>query len=116
MTRSLPEVASPLLYRDVLYLLRDGGILTSVNPLDGSVWKQDRLPGVAGRFFASLVAADGKLFAASESGKVAVVKAGREWQLLAVNDLGEACYATPALAEGRIFVRTKNTIFTFSAR
>jgi hypothetical protein len=43
MTRSLPEVSSPLLYQNVLYLLKDGGILTSVNPADGSVLKQERL-------------------------------------------------------------------------
>ena len=49
----------------------------------------------------------------NESGKVAVVKAGREWELLAVNDLGEECYATPALAQGQILVRTKRSLWAF---
>ena len=116
MTRSLPEVSSPLLYQDVLYLIKDGGILTSINPADGKIFKQERLTGVEGRYFASPVAADGKLFVVNESGKAAVIKAGREWQLLAVNDLGERCYATPALANGKILVRTSHILWSFGSK
>jgi len=53
------------------------------------------------------VAADCKVFFVSEAGKVVVVKAGgNDWEVLAVNDLGEECYATPAIAGGRIYIRT----------
>ena len=51
--KSLADVSSPLLYRNVLYLLKDGGILTALNPEDGSVLKQERLAGALGRYFAS---------------------------------------------------------------
>jgi outer membrane protein assembly factor BamB len=116
ITKSLPDVPSPLLYQDVLYLLKDGGILTSVDPETGDVLRRERLAGAEGRYFASPVAGDGKVFAVSEAGKIAVVKAGREWELLAANDLGEECYATPALAEKRILVRTKHALWAFGGK
>jgi outer membrane protein assembly factor BamB len=47
-------------------------------------------------------------------GHVAVVKAGRDWEVLAVNDLGEECFATPAIADGRLYIRTRNTLYCFS--
>ena len=100
-------------YQNVLYLLKDGGILTSVNPENGEVQRRERLEGAAERYFASPVAGDAKVYAVSEAGKVAVIKAGAQWQLLAMNDLGEACYATPALAEGQILLRTKRTLWAF---
>ena len=62
------------------------------------------------------MAGDGKIFAASETGKITVVKAARDWELLAVNDLGEECYATPALAEKQILVRTKRVLWAFGAK
>ncbi len=102
--------SSPLLYHDVLYLLRNGGILTLLDPKTGRVLKEGRLEGAPGRYFASPVAADGKIYAASEPGKVAVIRAGTQWEILAVNDLGEECYATPAIAEGAIVIRTKNAL------
>ena len=114
--KSLADVSSPLLYRNVLYLLKDGGILTALNPEDGSVLKQERLAGALGRYFASPVAGDGKIYTVSESGKVAVIKAGRDWELLTMGDLGEECYATPALAEGQIIVRTKRSLCAFGAK
>jgi len=116
ITKSLPDVPSPLLYQDVLYLLKDGGIMTSVDPETGDVLRRERLTGADGRYFASPVAGDGKIFAVSEAGKIAVVKAGRAWELLAMNDLGEECYATPALAEKQILVRTKRALWAFRGK
>jgi len=114
-SRNLPDVPSPVLYLNVLYLVKDGGILTSLDPATGQVHKQGRLAGAVDKYFASPVAADGKLFALSESGKVAVVKAAPQWELLAVNDLGEECYATPAIVEGGILIRTKHALYCFRA-
>jgi hypothetical protein len=60
------------------------------------------------------VAAAGKVFFVSDAGKVAVVKAGSDdWEVLAVNDLGEECYATPAIAGGRIYIRTRSSLYAF---
>ena len=60
------------------------------------------------------VAADVKVFFVSETGKVVVVKAaGNDWEVLAVNDLAEECYATPAIASGRIYIRTRSSLYSF---
>lgn len=113
-TRSLPTVPSVLLYREVLYLVKEGGILTTLDPRKGVVLKQGRLTGALEPYFASPVAADGKVYVVSETGKVVVLKAGgRDWAILAVNDLGEECYATPAIADGRLYVRTRGSLYAF---
>jgi outer membrane protein assembly factor BamB len=112
-TKSLPNVPSPLYYQDVLYILKEGGILTSLNPENGEVWKQARLAGAPGLYFTSPVAADGKIFTISAEGKLSVIKPGREWDVVRVIDLGEETHATPAIAGGRIYVRTHGTLYCF---
>jgi outer membrane protein assembly factor BamB len=106
-------VPSPLLYDGVLYVVKNGGILTSFDPETGAVLKTARLPGALGGYSASPVAAEGKLFLASEDGKIAVVRAAKEWDLVTVNDLGESCHATPALSEGRIYLRSSEALYCF---
>lgn len=112
-TKNLTDVSSPLLYRGVLYLVKDGGILTALNPDDGRVLKQDRIDGAGGRYFASPLAADGRIFTLSEAGKLAVIKAGAQWELLQVNDMGEECYASPALSDHYLVVRGKEHLRAF---
>lgn len=114
-TKKLADAASPIVYQGVLYLVRDGGILTSVDPDTGGILRQERIPGMQGRIFASPVAAAGKLCILSESGKAAIIKAGRNWELLTVNDLAERCYATPALVDGMLLIRTEHSLFAFSS-
>jgi outer membrane protein assembly factor BamB len=111
--RSVPQVSSPLLYKDVLYTIRDGGILTAFESKTGAILKQARLRGATDAYYASPVAAEGKLYIASETGKISVVTAAREWELETVNDLDENCYATPALADSRIYLRTRTTLYCF---
>jgi outer membrane protein assembly factor BamB len=111
--KSLPNVPSPLFYRDVLYLLKEGGILTALDPKTGAVLKQDRLREAPGDYYASPVGADGKVFTISQEGKVTVLKAGGELEVLAVNDLDDLCNATPAISGGRIYLRTRNTLYCF---
>ncbi len=112
--RSLPDVPSPLLYQDVLYIVRDGGILTSLNPATGEVLRQGRLPRGTHAYYASPIAAAGKLYLASEGGTVTVVRAGAQWEVLATNVFDEECYATPALADGRIYLRTSASLYCFA--
>jgi outer membrane protein assembly factor BamB len=111
--KSLPNVPSPLLYQDVLYLLKEGGILTALNPATGALLKQGRLQGAPGDYYTSPVGADGKVYTVSEEGKVTVLKAGGEWEILAVNDLGDPCHATPAIADGRLYIRTHGMLYCF---
>lgn len=111
--KSLPNIPSPVLYRDVLYVLKEGGILTAYHPADGRILKQGRVEGAIDAYFASPVASDGKIITAAKGGKVAVVAAGAEWSVLHVNDLEEEIWATPAIADGRLFVRTQNAAYCF---
>ena len=108
-------VASPLLYEGVLYLIKNGGILTALDPATGREVKVGRVKGALGGYSASPVAADGKVFLVNEEGKVAVLKAGPDWDLLAVNDLGEGSFATPALSQGRIYLRTDEALYCFGS-
>jgi outer membrane protein assembly factor BamB len=108
-------IPSPLLYDGVLYVVKNGGILTAFHPSTGEVLKTGRVRGALGGYSASPVAADGKLFIASEEGKLAVLKAGADWDVLAVNDLAEGAFATPALSRGRIYCRTDEALYCFGS-
>jgi outer membrane protein assembly factor BamB len=108
-------IPSPLLFEGVLYVIKNGGILTAFNPVTGEVWKTGRVRGALGGYSASPVAADGKLFVLTEEGKLAVLRAGRDWDVLAVNDLGEGAFGTPALSAGRIYLRTDEALYCFGS-
>jgi outer membrane protein assembly factor BamB len=109
-------IPSPLLYDGVLYVVKNGGILTAFHPSTGEVLKTGRVRGALGGYSASPVAADGKIFLVSEEGKLAVLRAGADWDVLAVNDLAEGAFATPALSGGRIYVRTDEALYCFGSR
>jgi outer membrane protein assembly factor BamB len=109
-------IPSPLLYDGVLYVVKNGGILMAFNPATGEVFKTARVAGALGGYSASPVAAEGRIFVASEEGSVAVLRAGRDWDVLAVNDLGEGVFATPALSAGRIYVRTDEALYCFASK
>jgi outer membrane protein assembly factor BamB len=102
-----------LAYQDVLFLVRNGGILTTHDAATGNLIKTARIEGALGGYSASPVGAEGKVWLASEEGKVSVVRAAGQWEVLAVNDLGEGCYATPALSGGVIYLRTEQALYAF---
>ena len=111
--KSLPDVPSVLLYRDVLYEVKKGGIATTLNPKTGQVIKMGRLMGALDDYYASPVAADGKVYMASMLGKITVLSAAGEWDVIATSDLGEDIFATPAIADGRMYVRTSAALYCF---
>ncbi len=111
--RPVPQVPSTLLYRNVLYMVNDSGILISFDPATGNVLKQGRLKGAIDKYFASPVGADGKIFLVSQDGTMSVVDAKGEWEIVSVNPLDDEVFATPAIADGRIYVRTKSTLYCF---
>ncbi len=113
LKKHFPNIPSPLVYRDVMYLMKEGGIVTSVNPATGEVLKMGRTPEALEAYFASPVAADGKIFMVSESCKVTVLKAGAQWEVLATNDLDEECWATPAIAGNSLIIRTRGSLYSF---
>ena len=111
--KSLPNVPSPLLYRNVLYLVKEGGILTALDAATGAVLKQGRITGALDFYYSSPVAADGKIYTASQSGQVAVIKAGPDWEMLALNAMDDEVFATPAPLDRRLYLRTRSALYCF---
>ena len=113
--RGLPVVPSPLVYRNVFYMIKNGGILTSLDAATGKRIKRGRV-GHAGNYYASLVAGDGKLYTASEQGEMTVVRAAGRWQVISTHDFGERILATPAIDDGKLFVRTSSALYCFASK
>ena len=111
--KSIPQLPSPLLYRSVLYMINDGGVLSTIDPDTGSLLQQSRLRGAIDHYYASPVAADGKVFLVSQSGVITVLKAGGTPEILTVHELDDESYATPAIADGRIYIRTRSALYCF---
>lgn len=114
--KSVPYIASPLVLEGILYVAQDGGIVTTIDPETGDVLHRGRLSQGAKQYYASPVAADGKVFLVDTEGKLTVLKAGSEWEELSTTGLGEPCYATPAIYDGQIFVRTSKALYCFGVR
>ena len=112
--RGSPFIPSPILYGDQLYIINDmASIATSFDAQTGDSLWQGRL-GVARRegFSASPVALDGKVFFTNDNGETFVLRAGREFELLHVNDIGERTLASPALVDGRWYIRTGQNLIS----
>lgn len=114
LKKTYPNIPAPLIYQGVMYLMKEGGIVTSLDPQTGQVLKTGRTPAALEEYYSSPVAADGKVFMLSASGKATVLKAGAQWDILAVNDLSEECWATPAIAGDSLYIRTRNSLYSFS--
>jgi outer membrane protein assembly factor BamB len=97
-------------------MLSDRGVLTTLDATTGSVFRQDRVRNSSDNYYASPVAADGKIYLASHSGVVAVLRAGGGQELLATNRLEEEIFATPAIADGRLYIRTVSALYCFGTR
>src|SRR5205823_13204091 len=111
-TRQVPFCASPLYLGGLVYTVKDGGLFAALDPRDGTPLKFARLPGT-GSYYSSPVAGDGKIYLLNVSGTLSVVQAGREWKLLSTSEFEEPVYATPAIADGRIYLRTAGHLYCF---
>jgi outer membrane protein assembly factor BamB len=114
--RSAPQLPSPVVYRDVVYMLNDRGVLTTLDASTGQMLRQNRVRGLAEDYYASPVAGDGKIFLASHNGVVSVLRAGGQQELLAANPLEEEIFATPAIVNGRLYVRTVSALYCFGTK
>jgi outer membrane protein assembly factor BamB len=114
--RSIPEVPSPLVLGDRVYMVRNGGVLSCLDVTSGKLVYRGRL-GTPGPFFSSPIAAGQHLYMGSGDGVMAVVAAGDTLKVLARNDLGEPIFATPAVSsEGVLYVRTASALYAFGDR
>jgi len=111
-SRSVAEVPSPLVYGGQVYMVKDGGIVSCLEAASGRLLYRTRL-GPRGAYFASPVAGDGKIYAASYGGVVTVFAAGQTFQPLASNDLQAPILATPAIAAGKLYIRTQQRLYAF---
>jgi outer membrane protein assembly factor BamB len=101
---------TPLIDGGLAYFCLDNGILTVYQLSNGERIYQQRL-GSGGGFSSSPVAADGRLYITSEDGVSFVLAEGKEFKLLAKNELGETVMATPAISGGVLYIRGRNHLF-----
>lgn len=109
----IPQLPSPLIYKDVLYMIDDRGFITTFKPGTGEIIEKGRLKDGGISFYSSPVGSDGKVYFISRDGKITVLKSGGSIEPVAQGELGEMCFATPAISKGRIYIRTNETLYCF---
>jgi outer membrane protein assembly factor BamB len=111
--KDLPTIASPLCYRGLVFLAKDGGLISALDARTGRPAKQERVvPGAT--YYSSPVGGDGKVYLVSQRGDLAVLSAEPRWRVLSRAKFDEDVYATPALAAGRIYLRTTGHLYCFA--
>ena len=113
--RGVPYVATPLLHNGILWTVKDGGIVTKLDPATGRLLQEERLPAL-GSYYASPVTGDGKVYFASEPGVVSVLANQAEWKVLSSHNFSEKIYATPVIDRERIYLRTEKALYCFTGR
>jgi outer membrane protein assembly factor BamB len=103
-------MCTPLVYQGLVYIVKYNGVLTTYGAKTGEQKYQQRLAGGTSAFTSSPIAADGKVYLASEEGHVFVLKAGPAFEVLAENDMTEPVLATPAISEGSLLYRTASNV------
>ena len=111
--KGLPYVATPILYRGRFYQVKNGGLLTCLDPRTGVPLYQEERLDAPGDYYASLVAADGRIYVTSQQGVVSVLAAGDRFQVLGRNLLGEQVHATPVPVGEQLLVRTASKLYAF---
>ena len=112
--RSPSNLTSPLVVGDQLFVVKKGGISSSFDIATGAAhWELARIKNI-GDYYGSPVAGDGKIFVPGENGFIVVLEQGPRLNILAKNDIGESCLSCPAISDGRLFIRGRETLFCFS--
>ncbi len=112
--RSPSNLSSPVVVGDQLFVVKKGGISSSFDAATGKThWEIARIKNI-GEYFGSPTAGDGKIYVPGDNGFVVVLKQGPKLEFLAKNDIGENCPTCPAIADGRLYIRGRETLFCFS--
>jgi len=111
-----PYMPTPLIYNGVLYVLANNGLFDAYDLKTGNELYRQRLPNVGSGFSASPVAADGKIYLTNEDGEMLVIAAGEKFNHVATNSMGELLMATPALADGVMYVRSSASLFAIGRK
>jgi outer membrane protein assembly factor BamB len=107
---------TPLAYDGLVYVLANQGLFDCYDLATGAEVYRQRVAHKGSGFSASPVAADGRIYLSSEDGDIFVVRAGREFELQAVNPVGEPLMATPAITGGTLFVRGERHLYAIGGR
>ncbi len=110
-----PYMPTPLIYQGLVYVLGNAGLFDAYELQTGQEVFRQRIPHQGSGFSASPVAADGRIYLSSEDGDLFVVRAGREFAVLSTNPMGEPLMATPALADGSMYVRGEKHLFAIGS-
>ena len=105
--------ASPLYHQGRVYSVRSGGMVTCYDAKTGEVIYRDERLGALGDYYSSLTAADGNVYAISQKGTVTVFSGSNALEVLARNEMGETVMSTPAIVDGRIYLRTEKRLLCF---
>jgi outer membrane protein assembly factor BamB len=111
--KAVPLTSSPLLSGDELYMISDGGVATCLDARTGQVHWRER---IGGNHSASPLSADGKVYFQSEEGVGTVIKAGKKFEVIARNRIGERVLASYAVADGALFIRTEKHLYRIESR
>jgi outer membrane protein assembly factor BamB len=114
-TKGVPEIPSPLVWHNRLYLIRSGGILVCRDLETGKLIYEERIDSPGG-YYASPVLVDGRIYLASDRGTVTVVKTGDSLEVLARNDLGEPVIASPAVSDDVLYIRSAGQLWAFGEK
>jgi outer membrane protein assembly factor BamB len=107
LQQSIPNVPTPIVAGDLLFLWHDRGVVSCHDVATGRQHWRER---VGGDFHSSPLRIGDRIFCASRDGEMVVLAAARKFELLARNQLDEPCHATPAVAHGRLYVRTTSSL------
>jgi len=108
--KSAAYVPTSIAKDKLVWLWSDAGIVSCLDATSGEVHYQER---VGGNYFGSPVWIDGRLFAVSKTGELVVLEAGEKFNVLHRYPLNEVCESTPAVALGRLFIRTEKNLWAF---
>lgn len=115
MKERLPYVPSPVEYNGLLFIWTEPGWITCAKAKTGTMVWRKKVAG-AGSFYSSPFCVDGKLYSISDSGRLVVVAASETFRQLGSSELGELCYATPAIAAGVMYVRMKTQLLSIGGK
>ncbi len=113
VSKHLPYVSSPLCYNGRVFAIKNGGLASCYDLRSGKTFYQAERMNAPGDYYSSAVAADGRIYVASQRGTVVVMDAGESFHILARNDLHAPIFATPAIVDGVIYLRTDKHLFAF---
>jgi outer membrane protein assembly factor BamB len=113
--KGVPECPSPIYYNGFVYMLKNGGIFTCLDAKTGELKYEEKI-GAGGPYYSSPIIGDGKFYTCSGRGIITVFDVGEKLNILAHNNIEERIMATPAIVNGKIYVRTESHLFAFGLK